>query len=246
MEPISLLFLTGHPSVDRVAQGLIGIFEHVFPNGVLGYYVLGSYANGSALPSSDLGVVMLFEDRFLTQHEFDTAVAINESCKLISPIVLDAWVISDERTRQAAFIGDTLELVWSGRCIYGTDTRDTITAKPDASYVRWAMDIPPYPITVARSAQEFITVPVPYPHPTGQFYGYDQWQVRVANGQEVPGTKLLVAIVGRITSALLSYMTGQVVASKRDCIDKPLPTKRSAGCRRSALSDGLMSSLDER
>jgi len=144
MASLSLLFSTGNPTIDRLVLGLIGIFEHVFPNRVSGYYLLGSYANGTALPSSALDMVMLFKDRFHTQHEFDTAVAINESCKLISPVVLDAWVISDERTHQAAFIGDTLELKSSGRLIYGLDTRHTITAQPDITYVRWAMDmIPP-------------------------------------------------------------------------------------------------------
>jgi predicted nucleotidyltransferase len=96
----TLLFSTDNPTIDRVVSGLIAIFEHLFPNRVAGYYLLGSYANGTALPSSDLDLVMLFRDRFASEHEFTTAVTINESCKLIAPVVLDAWVISDERTQQ--------------------------------------------------------------------------------------------------------------------------------------------------
>jgi hypothetical protein len=219
MASLSLVFSTGNLTIDRLVMGLVSIFEHVFPNRVSGYYLLGSYANGSALPSSDLDMVMLFKDRFLSQHEFDTAVAINESCKLISPVVLDAWVISDEHTRHAAFIGDTLELKSGGRLIYGVDTRHTITVQPDINYVRWAMDIPAYPITVARNVQGIVTVPVDYPDPAGRFFGYDQWLLDLADGRQVPGMKLLVATVGRIASALLAYTSGRFVGSKRECVE---------------------------
>jgi hypothetical protein len=63
-----------------------------------------------------------------------------------------------------------------------------------------------------------VTVPVTYPDPSGRFYGYDQWPLTLADGQQVPGTKLLVATVGRIASALLASQTGQFIGSKRDCV----------------------------
>lgn len=220
MNDPQLLVSSGDATADNIVRGLVGIFEAVFPDRVAGYYLTGSYANGSALPTSDLDMAILFKGRFLSQAEFETAVQINESCKLISPVVLDAWVISDERTQQAEFIGDTLELKLSSRLVYGKDTRHMITAQPDATYVRWAMDIPQYPLTVARNLGGSVTVPLDYPDPDGMFYGYDQWKVRTAYGKQQAGTKLLVALVGRIASALIAHHAGQYVGSKQECVEK--------------------------
>ena len=150
-------------------------------------------------------MAILFRDAFLDKEEFDRAVRINTACALISPVKLEAWVISDERCAQAEFLGDALEqLKLCGRLVHGEDTRASIAVTPDERYVRWATDIPQHPITVARHHGGPVVAPVDYPDPAGEFYGYDRWTVRGVDGAAQPGTKHLVATVGRIAAALLA------------------------------------------
>jgi hypothetical protein len=51
---------TGHPEVDRILQAIVGRYEHVFPESIRAYYVIGSYADASAVPVSDIDLVIVF------------------------------------------------------------------------------------------------------------------------------------------------------------------------------------------
>jgi hypothetical protein len=50
---------TGHPVLDRVLAGVVGVGETVAPGRVHSYYLVGSHADRSALPGSDLDVLAL-------------------------------------------------------------------------------------------------------------------------------------------------------------------------------------------
>ena len=52
MAAIALLTSTGQRSVDGILRGVVGLFEAVFPDRVRGYYLGGSYADGTAVPAS--------------------------------------------------------------------------------------------------------------------------------------------------------------------------------------------------
>jgi predicted nucleotidyltransferase len=63
-QPITLHNTTGHQQVDGIIRGLIGIFEATFPERVRAYYLVGSYADGSAVPLSDIDIRVVFKDDF--------------------------------------------------------------------------------------------------------------------------------------------------------------------------------------
>jgi len=56
IQPITLLNTTGHQRIDDIIRGLIGIFEAAFPDRIRAYYLAGSYADGSAVPLSDIDI----------------------------------------------------------------------------------------------------------------------------------------------------------------------------------------------
>src|SRR5262249_19669289 len=58
MKPITLCCSTGSERADTILRGLIGIWEIVFPDRIRGYYLAGSYSNGSATPTSDLDLIV--------------------------------------------------------------------------------------------------------------------------------------------------------------------------------------------
>jgi predicted nucleotidyltransferase len=67
MPPIPLLATTGHPRIDATLRGIIGLYEIVFPGRISGYYVIGSYADGNPVPTSDLDGLILFKGNFVDQ-----------------------------------------------------------------------------------------------------------------------------------------------------------------------------------
>jgi predicted nucleotidyltransferase len=56
MEPLALASSTGDPRIDEIVQGIIGLFEIAFPGRIRGCYLVGSYADGTAVPLSDIDI----------------------------------------------------------------------------------------------------------------------------------------------------------------------------------------------
>jgi hypothetical protein len=61
MNDITPLHSTGNQQVDHILQGVIGLYEMIFPGRIRGYYLVGSYADGSAVAASDIDVEIWFK-----------------------------------------------------------------------------------------------------------------------------------------------------------------------------------------
>jgi hypothetical protein len=217
MDTIKLLYSTGDDQADTILRGIIGVWESVFPDRIRGYYLTGSYSDGSATTASDLDLYILFKNSYLGTSETDKAQQLCEYCESISPIVyVDMGYLSEERVQQADRVSDALRLKFSSRLLYGEDSRDRIAATPDARYVRDAMHIPYYGSKFGRPDLDVLTFPLDYPDPQGEFYGYDGWTFAAGDSPEQAGTKMLVVIVGRIATALIALRTGLYVGNKRE------------------------------
>src|SRR5688572_20954004 len=144
MESISLLFSTGDERADRIIGGVVGIWESVFPGRIRGYYLFGSYSSGTAAPSSDLDLAILFKHGYQSEEE-DWAQRLCECLEALqSAITLDIFYVSEESLLRADRVSVALRLKRSSVLVYGEDTRDRIAAEPDERYVRDSMHIPYY------------------------------------------------------------------------------------------------------
>ncbi len=214
----ALQYATGDRRIDQILCGVVGVFEAAFPGRMRAYYLLGSYSNGSAVPTSDLDMGLLLADGYRDGGEEDRAVRLCQDCEAISGMLLELWVMSEERLAQPDRFGTALQLRFGSQLLYGEDVRGRLVVQADDRYVRWAMHVPVYGLLGERGQSATLTSPLDYPDPTGEFYGYDQLALAGAGGADRPGTKLLVAIVGRIAAALVALATGRYVGSKRESV----------------------------
>src|SRR5262249_23067547 len=142
---------TGNDRADSILQGVIGIWEAAFPGSVRGYYLYGSYANGTAEPGSDLDLTILFKAGHLGSTEADRARRLCEYLEAIRPIIwVDMGYLDEESVQEADRVSVALQLKWASRLVYGEDTRATLVAAPDERYVRDTMHIPYYVYSGAR------------------------------------------------------------------------------------------------
>jgi len=218
MANVALAYTTGARRIDQILCGVVGVFEAAFPGRMCAYYLLGSYSNGSAVPTSDLDMGLLIADGYRDGAEEDRAVRLGQDCEAISGMLLELWVMSEERLAQPDRFGTALQLRFSSQFLYGEDVRGRLVARADDRYVRWAMQVPVYGLLGERGQPTTLTYPLDYPDPTGEFYGYDRLALAGAGGADRPGTKLLVAIVGRIAAALVALRTGRYVGSKGESV----------------------------
>src|SRR3712207_6416292 len=121
MDAITLLNSTDNDRIDQVLRGVVRIFETVFPDRVRGYYLIGSYGNGSAVPASDLDLGILFKDRYRDDAEPEKAIRRCQDCEAISGMLLEMWVLSEERLGQPDRLGIALQLRFSSLPICGED-----------------------------------------------------------------------------------------------------------------------------
>lgn len=214
MTSINLLFSTGKDLADEILGGEIGVWESVFPGRVRGYYLLGSYSAGTADPSSDLDLAILFKDHFQGSTETAQAQHVCECLEAMNPaITVDMFYVSEDSLRQVDRVSVALQLKHSSVLLYGQDTRNLITAKPDERYIRDSMHAPYYGSRFGRPDLDVLVFPLDYPDPSGEFFGYDGWRL---DHRHRRGMRMLVVIVSRIATALVALRAGQYAGNKHE------------------------------
>lgn len=214
MNSVSLLNSVRNRRVDDILRGVIGIFESVFPDRIRGYYLKGSYTDGTAVPASDIDVDILFVDSFRSREEHEKAQQTSEYCSLISPIELELNLYGEG---QALRIG-LPELKFASVLLHGEDIRDKLVLIPLEWWQRSLMHVPYRFFSRIREKPEFLVFPLNYPDPEGQFYGYDKRKSRDAVGSLRPGTKEIINCVGKSALAIIALKANIYVNDINDCL----------------------------
>lgn len=204
---------TGNRAVDRIVEGVIGIFEQVCPDRVRGYYLRGSYATGTWTDGSDLDMFIVFSGR-MERAEADQARRLAGHCARLSPVLLEIIVVSEHQLAQQANLVVALDLKLASRLVHGGDIRGDLPEFQADRYVRAVVGTP-YQIYVYPAQRDgALAYPLRHLDPDGAFYGFDQWPVPDPGGTEVPSTKLLVGTVCWTATALVALRAGVYVGDK--------------------------------
>jgi hypothetical protein len=99
--PVQLRSSTGIPKIDSILEDIVGQFEKNLPNCIVGYYLIGSYADGSAVSLSDVDLYVVLRDS-MTEVQETAAFEISRQQAEKNVIRLD-FVLR----RQAALVDDS-------------------------------------------------------------------------------------------------------------------------------------------
>src|SRR5262245_4285667 len=110
---------------------MIGLYEHAFPGYIRAYYVIGSYADASTVPISDIDFTIVFA-RPLTSGQLAQAHALAQRCAQLSPIRLDIGLALEQ---DLSGIEQVL-LKLGSLFVYGDDVREQLILPPLAQYQR--------------------------------------------------------------------------------------------------------------
>lgn len=214
MREIKLQETTGNRQVDRILQGIVGIYETVFPGYIRAYYVTGSFADDSAVPISDIDFMIIF-GKPLTREQLGQARALSEHCGLLSPIRLD---IGMELEQRLAGLACTM-LKLGSRLVYGDDLRDQLQLPSIALYQRDVTWSPYRFLGQVLRGQEALVYPLTYPDAADPFYGYTQKRIHHWYPADIKqGTKELVTGIARTATALIALRAQRHVGTKQASI----------------------------
>lgn len=213
MKEIPLHGSLGHPLMDAVVQEVIQAYEAAFPGQIAAYYIEGSYADHTQLSTSDLDLVIVFRTRFADAEVQSRAGRIWTSHHLGTPEV-DITVVEEDSLQGG--VPPTLKL--GGRLLYGQDICRRYPLLPIAAWTRERMHAAYWLLIKVYHRPTPAHLPLTFPAPLDEFYGYTNRTLRLPDGREVPCTRNLVRTTGWAATALLALQAGQYVGRKRDCV----------------------------
>ncbi|GLV60900.1 hypothetical protein KDH_77190 [Dictyobacter sp. S3.2.2.5] len=199
------------PRIDAVVRKVIRLYETTFPDRIAACYVEGSYADQTWLPTSDLDLLIVFRGRFADDAARQAAKqtwAGNEAgTHEVDISVIDEHSLREEGVYPSAKLG--------GRLLYGEDVLSLYPIVPIEEWARERMNAA-YWLTINVYQRPIpVRLPLPFPDPADEFYGYTNRTVTLADGREVPCTRNLVRTTGWAATALLAFQAGQYVGRKR-------------------------------
>jgi len=196
--------------VDELLRNLIKDFEAAFPGRIRGYYLLGSYANGTAIETSDLDVSVVFKKAFVNEDEKAAAKILAEGSA--APISFDIEITDEQTLLETA---DPLFKLGS-RVVQGEDIREQIPLMPMTAWTRDRMHTSYWRLVKLFERRVPVKVPLDYPDPHDEFYGYVRKSLTLEDGRSVLVTRDLLRGVSWMATALVALKAKEYVIHKSD------------------------------
>jgi hypothetical protein len=210
---ITLIAATENARVDALLRKIVTHFEAVFPGRVRGYYVIGSYGDGSSVSTSDLDLDIVFKGRLAEEAERTLARDLCAALQAQTDFELDLDIGDEEGLRN----GLPPNLKFAGLCVYGEDIRDQVQLMPLVAWARDRMHSSYYRLGSLFGRTAPVRAPLTFPDPVGEFHGYDRRPIRLADGALAPSTRDLIRATGWAATALIAVRAGRYVARKSEC-----------------------------
>jgi predicted nucleotidyltransferase len=212
MDSVTLYASTGNQQVDDILRGTIGILETTFPGRIKAYYLHGSFANNTGITTSDIDLFLVPKGNF-TAEEREKMQRLMYFEGLFSPFMVEMMALDESTLLQNSHF----RIKHASRLLWGEDLRESIPEQTLEQYLRTYAHFPFIYIAPMLRNVETVTLPLSYPQPAGEFYGYDQQQLPPGN-EPRHNIKKLVTSVCWIATVLVAWYAGKTVPGKRESV----------------------------
>lgn len=207
----SALRSTGATAADAAIRLVVTTFTSAFPARIRAFYALGSFADTSAIATSDLDITIVFKGSVRGEERI-TAQRLCGACARQSAIELDIEIEDEDTLARGASPNFKL----GSALIAGEDIRERTPLVSLTDWTRDRMHSSWWRVARLFARPTIITLPVDFPEPDEAFRGYTRRLVRLDSGIEVPSTRDLIRLTGWIATALLAYQCGAYAARKSE------------------------------
>ncbi len=213
MTDIELSQSSGNPLVDRILQGLVGVFEMLFPEKIKAYILTGSYMAHHAVGTSDIDIYIIFKQP-LDAEEYAAFWRAKTRCNQISPVDLDLKPFSYPQLKRLGYpnVRDY------GQTLYGEDFASDCEPMAGEAVQLLGFHALNF-IFRARGNPPELVFPLSVPDANMPFYGYAKRAARAFGENQRQGTKSLINIASRTAMSMIALETGLPVFSKRECME---------------------------
>ena len=203
-------FSTGVAHVDEAVDRALAALDATLPGRLHSVYLFGSYAEGSAVSTSDLDLFVVLRGTADLGESARASTVAADAIGHGSPQP-DVLVLEE-----ASLLGEGhFRLETASTLVAGEDLRDRLPRTSPAAWLRRYTHAPwAYMAQVLRQVDR-LTYPLDYPDPAGEFLGYDA-RMLPPHGGPAHNVKSLVATVCWIASALTTIESGRLARTKAE------------------------------
>lgn len=203
--------------LERFVNALVS----TFPRDVQAVYVHGSQANNTAIPASDVDLLVFLATNI---REPDIHRFVDERQATL-PFTLDIVCVDESLLSDPLYAPVAAALKWNSRLLAGSAI-DVEGLRPSvAGFLQQAAAAALMGIATLRERAE-IWAPVGYPEPAGEFFGYDRLQESSDPSGSIAGTMELIATASWSASAFLARSAGVIAPSRMDAFSMYLDVIR--------------------
>ncbi|MFN8670954.1 MAG: hypothetical protein U0457_02595 [Candidatus Sericytochromatia bacterium] len=195
------------------------VFNTIFEEKFLSFYLIGSYAENYAINSSDIdGFIILTSvtdkeiknayklmEFFWENSLFDLDISIIQDINILTPLnnteKMDAFLIKN-----------------NSYLFFGKDIKNNIPEINLKDYLDISIKRPIHFISRVRKIKN-PSYPIDYPNKKDPYFGYCNRKILI-NGKKTKSTKELLVNVGWIATALIALKAEKMVLNKNDCLAK--------------------------
>jgi len=200
-----------------IVQGIIDLFQTVFPDRLRAVYLMGSRQEETAASVSDIDGVIIFKEHFTNNDEREQAEAILTHCRLISPLRLDLELLAEDAPKLTTDVRD-VRIKLGGELIYGEDMRDAIPLPQLAIYQAHLREWVQYFLRGIHDGADLV-YPLSYPAADDEFFGYArQRAVPWYPATITSGTKELIAALCWVATTRLACEYECFVANRGQAV----------------------------
>lgn len=217
MSTVQLKNLTSYPAADRLLQGVVSLFESLFPGKIRAYYVVGSYAYGYAVPGSDIDMWIVFRET-VRDDELHQARNVRRHCRLLASINLDIDIVAGPPYNiQPHWASMSTQVKLGGLLLYGEDIQAEIPMIPMDDYARYHMHFAALRVVSLRNHPAQLRWPIAYPQQAEPFYGYAQPAGEAEGAAGTLSIREMLGCVTNMTNALVAFQGRSYVQNKAHC-----------------------------
>jgi nucleotidyltransferase-like protein len=217
---IDLDFRTGNEMVDAGLHRVVNRLEQDFPRRVVGYYLRGSFADGTANDLSDV-------DLAVVTKEVADSLSVSRAIQWVAPSwpTFETVALSVSQLNDRNIADLLVGIKWGSQLLHGEEVRERIIPQ-EHDYTRAVIRQCRAGIAMLRDAVS-VQQPLNYPDPDGQFFGYE---ATVVEGKKAvrklrwyrpgttEGTKEFASVVARCATGLVAVRGGPLIARRADVI----------------------------
>lgn len=206
---IVLSATTGIAEIDRLLVYVVSQLHTLFGNRVRGYYLVGSYAMGCPVTTSDVDVVALFVQQ-ATEEERNRFRMIVGELQARAPLQIDITSVDEAELLQHG----ATRFKFASKLLYGKDIRPSLPIRPLAMYARSEMAGGATALFRTRGNPAVLDLPLAAPRAADEFLGYASRSHQLPDGTKHASTKDLVLAVVLIGTSIVAAQAHQYVHHK--------------------------------